>query len=169
MKLWKLHYYLEDSFRKNLISANKLSTDNCSGQQNILKWLNIQYFWIFLKKRWRKFYIKVECHVELFAFTHVIIKRGHHQHFNHLKKSKSTHFFLYSEFDTFFKATFKVLMVIWYDNQYFENGRSTLFTKGNCQHQNKQKNLFSRMRCSVLCSLWQFVYRSSRKYHFSSP
>lgn len=60
-------------------------------------------------------------------------------------------------------------MVIWYDNQYFENGRSTLFTKGNCQHQNKQKNLFSRMRCSVLCSLWQFVYRSSRKYHFSSP
>lgn len=111
---------------------------------------------IFLKKRWRKFYIKVECHVELFALTHVIIKRGHHQHFNHLKKSKSTHFFLYSEFDTFFKATFKVLMVIWYDNQYFENGRSTLFTKGNCQHQNKQKNLFSRMRCSVLCSLWQF-------------
>lgn len=94
---------------------------------------------IFLKKRWRKFYIKVECHVELFALTHVIIKKGHHQHFNHLKKPKSTHFFLYSELDTFFKATFKVLMVIWYDNQYFENGRSTLFTKGNCQHQHKQK------------------------------
>lgn len=68
---------------------------------------------IFLKKRWRKFYIKVKCHVELFALTHVIIKRGHHQHFNHFKKSKSTHFFLYSEFDTFFKATFKVLMVIY--------------------------------------------------------
>lgn len=123
---------------------------------------------IFLKKRWRKFYIKVECHVELFALTHVIIKRGHHQHFNHFKKSKSTHFFLYSDFDTFIKATFKVLMVIWYDNQYFENGRSTLFTKGNCQ---QQKKIIFLVGCVVVfCVVYDSLkYRSARKYHFSSP
>lgn len=77
----------------------------------------------------------------IICITHVIIKRGHHQHFN-LSKNQILHiFFLYSDFYIFFKATFKVLIVIWYDNQYFENGRSILFTKENCQYQNKQISL----------------------------
>lgn len=77
-------------------------------------------------------------------------------------------FFLYSDFYTFFKATFKVLIVIWYDNQYFENGRSILFTKKNCQYQNKQISL---VECVVVfCVVYDSLkYRSDRKYYFSSP
>lgn len=86
-----------------------------------------------------------------------------------ISKNQILHiFFLYSDFYIFFKATFKVLIVIWYDNQYFENGRSILFTKENCQYQNKQISLVGCV--VVFCVVYDSLkYRSDRKYYFSSP